>query len=106
MSAGMPSPGLSKLQTVIWAVGTILVGAGTLLSLVLLWLTVGQGDHRPPSAHPQNMQTRPAPEEWRMPEKSLPKGQPNGEQEASEDLPPWVIPGYPRFGQPRPWPSM
>lgn len=104
MSAGMPSPGLSRLQTVIWAVVTILVGVVALLPPVLLWLTVGQGDHRPHSGHLQNMQTRPAPEEWRMPEKSLPKGQPREDDSPlNEDIPPWVVPGYPKFGQPRLW---
>lgn len=92
MSAGMPSPGLSRLQTAIWIMGTVLVGGAALLSLVLLWLTVGQEDHRPPSDHLQNRITRPAPEEWRVPEKSLPNGQPNEEQ---APLYPPALPGFP-----------
>lgn len=45
MSAGMPSPGLSRLQTAIWIMGTVLVGGGALLSLVLRWLATGQEYH-------------------------------------------------------------
>ena len=101
MSAGMPSPGLSRLQTIIWAVVTILVGVVALLSLVLLWSSIGQEDYR--HRLTQNRQTMPVPEGWRTPGQYQRSEQPRKKDTPlSEDIPPpWMFPSHSIRGLPR-----